>query len=84
MNESGDYLMALAEGAIGQDHVVAEIGELLLGEAAGRQSDEEVTLFKSLGLAVEDLAAAHHVHREAEKQDVGKTVELGGLRDAAD
>ena len=68
--EPGDILFPLKEGAIGPDHIVAEIGELLLpgGDSLGRRSDDEITIFKSLGLAVEDLAAAHHVYRKAAKR----------------
>ena len=52
-NEAGDYLIPLREGAIGEDHIVAEIGEVAAGMADGRRSAEEITLFKSLGLAIE-------------------------------
>ena len=45
-----------------------------------RRAAGEVTLFKSLGLAVEDLAAAHHIHKQAEQLDIGVAVELGGTR----
>ena len=63
VNESGDYLFALREGAIaGPQHIRAEIGEILIGRAAGRTSREEITLFKSLGLAVEDLAAVRFLY----------------------
>ncbi|MBV8200211.1 MAG: ornithine cyclodeaminase family protein [Acidobacteria bacterium] len=65
INESGDFLFPLREGAIAEDHIQGEIGELLLGRLAGRRAASEITLFKSLGLAVEDLAAAHHVYRQA-------------------
>ena len=66
VNESGDYLFALKEGAIsGPDHIRAELGELLTGQAAGRKSPEEITLFKSLGLAVEDLASAAFLYEKA-------------------
>jgi len=65
VNESGDYLFPLREGLIGPDHIQGEIGDLLLGRLAGRRAAAEITLFKSLGLAVEDLAAAHHVYRQA-------------------
>ena len=67
VNESGDYLGAVAERGIGPDHILAELGELLVGAHPGRRSDEELTVFKSLGLAAEDLAAAAlcvHVARE--------------------
>lgn len=66
VNESGDYLFARVEGSIsGPDHIRAEIGELLTGAAEGRKSAEEITLFKSLGLAVEDLAAAAFLFEKA-------------------
>jgi ornithine cyclodeaminase/alanine dehydrogenase-like protein (mu-crystallin family) len=81
--EPGDILMPLREGAIGTDHIVAEIGELLIegGERLRRRNDDEVTLFKSLGLAVEDLAAAHHVYRKAQAGGAGNWIALGGARD---
>jgi len=76
LNESGDYLFAAREGAIGPDHIKAEIGELLIGEKEGRTSDDEITLFKSLGLAIEDLAAAEYAYRQAQQSGVGTWVEF--------
>ena len=76
VNEAGDFLFPQREGAIGPGHIRAEIGELLIGSAEGRRSDDELTVFKSLGLAVEDLAAAEHVLRRAEAEDVGTVVSL--------
>jgi len=81
LNESGTYLLAREEGAITGAHIAGEIGELLLGQVEGRRAEDEVTLFKSLGLAVEDLAAAHHVWRRAVDDAVGTVVELGGVRE---
>lgn len=75
INESGDYLLALREGAIKPDHIRAEIGELLIGTAQGRTSADEITLFKSLGLAVEDLASAEYLYRKAEQMQAGHWVE---------
>lgn len=80
LNESGAYLMALAEGAIAEDHIVAEIGELLTGSAEGRRDGREITLFKSLGLAVEDLAAAHAIYSRAVASDAGRWIDFGGRR----
>jgi alanine dehydrogenase len=80
-SEAGDILIPRAEGAIGDDHVQAEIGEVLIGRAAGRRSKDEITLFKSLGLAVEDVAAAHHVFAQARATGAGTWVALGGGRD---
>lgn len=76
LNEAGDYLIAAQEGAIGPDHIQAEIGEILIGDARGRGSDEEITLFKSLGLAVEDLAAAEYIYRQAKEQKIGNWMEF--------
>jgi ornithine cyclodeaminase/alanine dehydrogenase-like protein (mu-crystallin family) len=76
VNESGDFLFAQGEGAIGPDHIRAELGELLTGAAAGRTSPEELTVFKSLGLAVEDLAAVEHVYRRAREERAGTEVDL--------
>lgn len=63
--EAGDLLIPIREGAVGEDHIAGELGDLLLGRIASRRSAEEITLFESLGLAVEDLAAARHVWRKA-------------------
>jgi len=81
LHEAGDFLIPRAEGAIGEDHIVGEIGEVLLGRVPGRRSADEITLFKSLGLAVEDLAAAHHVYTRALETGAGTAIELGGRRD---
>jgi ornithine cyclodeaminase len=64
-NEAGDYLIAAEEGAIGPESILAELGEVLTGQHAGRTSADEITVFKSLGLAMEDLAAAEHCYRKA-------------------
>lgn len=79
-NEAGDYLIPLAEGRITESHVLGELGDLVLGRIPGRGAAEDITLFKSLGLAVEDVAAAHLVHRAAVAEDVGALIELGGIR----
>lgn len=80
LHEAGDFLLARNEGAVGDDHIVAELGEVLLGRVAGRTSPEEVTLFKSLGIAVEDLAAAHLIHARARAEGRGIAVDFGGHR----
>ena len=80
LNEAGDFLMPRAEGAIGDDHIQAELGEVLAGKHRGRRTAGEVTVFKSLGLAVEDVASAHHIHEQATRTGAGQWVELGGER----
>ncbi len=82
IHEAGDFLFPKKEGAIGDEHIQGEIGELLIGRVSGRRSSEEVTLFKSLGLAIEDLASAHHIYVKATEKGMGTRVELGGSRHA--
>lgn len=72
LNESGDYLMS----GVGPEHIRAEIGEILIGKAKGRTSRDEITLFKSLGLAVEDLASAQFLFQKAERTGRGTWVDF--------
>ncbi|HWS90356.1 MAG TPA: ornithine cyclodeaminase family protein [Pyrinomonadaceae bacterium] len=74
VNESGDYLLAAREGAVGPEHVRAELGEVLAGKRPGRTSDGEITLFKSLGLAIEDLAAAAYLYDRCRETGAGTWV----------
>jgi ornithine cyclodeaminase/alanine dehydrogenase-like protein (mu-crystallin family) len=75
LNEAGDYILAAREGLIGPDHIRAELGELLIGAKPGRNSAEEITCFKSLGISVEDLFAAEYLYQKAERLKVGTWVE---------
>jgi len=75
-SEAGDYLLAQAEGAIGPDQIRAEIGEIITGGAPGRAGDTEITVFESLGLAAEDLAAAALAYRKAAELGAGSWVEF--------
>jgi ornithine cyclodeaminase len=74
--EAGDLVLALAQGAIGKDHIAGEIGELVSGRIAGRENRAQVTLFKSLGMAVEDVAAAHLAWTRAKQRGLGREVAL--------
>ena len=73
--ESGDVVMGMHEQRFGADHIAAELGELV-GGAAGRRNDAEVTVFKSLGLAVEDVTAADLAYRRAQERGVGRVLTL--------
>ncbi|HEX9458404.1 MAG TPA: ornithine cyclodeaminase family protein [Thermoanaerobaculia bacterium] len=75
VNESGDYLAALREGAIVEGHIRGEIGDILIGKISGRTSPSEITLFKSLGLAVEDLASAEFLFEKAKREGAGTWVD---------
>ena len=61
LSEAGDLLIPMGEGLIDEEHIYAEIGELVRGDKAGRTSDSEVTLYKSVGNAIQDLVAASEV-----------------------
>ena len=73
--ESGDVVMGMHEGRFGADHIVAELGEVVNG-AAGRHNNTEITIFKSLGLAVEDVTAADLAYRRAVERGIGKVLAL--------
>jgi ornithine cyclodeaminase len=76
-NEAGEFLRAIEQGAIpGEEHVRAELGEVLAGMARGRIDDRELTLFRSLGIGVEDLAAAQYAVAHARRLGVGTEIEL--------
>lgn len=76
INESGDFLFAVREGLIDHSHIRGELGELLEATAEGRKSNDEITLFKSLGLAIEDLAAAAFLYGKAQREGRGTWVEF--------
>ncbi len=76
LNESGDYLLAVEEQGIGPDHIVAELGDILVGTHPGRRDSDELTLFKSLGIASEDLAAAELCVARARERGLGTEVDF--------
>jgi len=80
MNEAGDFIIPRNEGVITENHILGELGEVLAGKTPGRTSPQEITLFKSLGLAIEDLATAQHLYDKALLKGMGTWVELGGSR----
>jgi alanine dehydrogenase len=72
--EAGDLVLPIREGAIDAAHIAGELGQLAAGAVAGRQTPGEVTLFKSLGMAVEDVAAAHLVYERATERGLGRGI----------
>ncbi|MCZ6652210.1 MAG: ornithine cyclodeaminase family protein [Planctomycetota bacterium] len=80
LHEAGDILIPKAQGALGDDHILAELGEVILGQMQGRTKADEITMFKSLGLATEDLAAAHFVYSSATDRQIGTAIPIGGQR----
>jgi ornithine cyclodeaminase/alanine dehydrogenase-like protein (mu-crystallin family) len=76
INEGGEYLRALNSGAITPEHILGEIGEVANGSKIGRSSALDVTLYKSLGIAPQDLAAAHYVLQKARAAGVGQVIDF--------
>jgi ornithine cyclodeaminase/alanine dehydrogenase-like protein (mu-crystallin family) len=74
--EAGDLVIPIAEGAFTYDHVVGEIGAVLLGNAPGRSTPDEITVFKSVGMAVQDAVTAPIVYRRALERGMGQEVVL--------
>jgi alanine dehydrogenase len=80
VNEAGDFLIAQLEGFVTEANVVGEIGEVVSGRVPGRLDDAEITLFKSLGLAAEDVAAAQLIYDAAKGDPSVPRFSLGGMR----
>ncbi|MBI2183391.1 MAG: ornithine cyclodeaminase family protein [Thaumarchaeota archaeon] len=76
LKESGDLLIPISEGVFSPDKIYGELGEILVGAKQGRVSKDEITVFKSCGLAVQDAAAAHTVYRRAVEAGLGREVPL--------
>lgn len=76
LSEAGDVILPLKEGLIGEDHIAAELGEVVAGLRPGRETPEQVTVFKSVGLAFQDIAAATRVYELARARGVGMEVPL--------
>lgn len=80
LNEADEVRLPLREGLITEEHIRGDLGEVAAGTVAGRTSSAEVTLFKSLGLSVEDVASAHYIYQQASAQRKGARVEFAGER----
>jgi ornithine cyclodeaminase len=76
--QAGELLTAIKAGLVTPEHIVGEIGDVLNGTKPGRQSADEITVYKSLGITAQDLAAAHAVYAAAKAQGVGHEIDLAG------
>lgn len=74
--EAGDIVLAIRDGAMNAEHITGELGDVVAGKLKGRRSADRVTIFKSLGLAVEDVAAAHVVYERARERGIGADVSV--------
>lgn len=76
MAAAGELLRAIETNAVTEDHIAAEIGEVAMGDKPGRENDDEITLYKSLGVSAQDLAAAHILYEKACAESFGQDVEM--------
>ena len=76
LGEAGDLMAAIRDGAFREDQLHAELGDVVVGRVAGRSSPDDITLFKSVGVAIEDVACAAFVYEEAGKRGLGQTMHL--------
>jgi ornithine cyclodeaminase/alanine dehydrogenase len=76
LNEAGDVMIPISEGAITEDHIHAELAEIISGKKEGRTSTDQITLFKSNGLAIQDAAAAKVAYDRAREMGIGTEVEI--------
>jgi ornithine cyclodeaminase/alanine dehydrogenase-like protein (mu-crystallin family) len=76
MEEAGDLIIPIRKGQFSEDKIHGEIGQITAGHIPGRESDEEITFFKSVGLAVQDMAVAALILKKAQEQNLGTEVEL--------
>lgn len=77
LNEAGEILVPIGEGVVGPEHVLGSIGEVATGAVAGRTDRNDITLFKSVGLAVEDVAASRLVYDRAREAGLGRELDFG-------
>jgi ornithine cyclodeaminase/alanine dehydrogenase len=76
LKEAGDIIIPINEGIISEDHIYGELGEIITGKKEGRENDQEITLFKSVGLAIQDAATAKLVYDKARIANIGTSVEI--------
>lgn len=77
--EAGDIVLPMAEGLLSERHIAGELGEVVLGQCHGRQHEDEITIFKSLGMAVEDVVAAQLAVDRAAAAGLGQRLTLHGV-----
>lgn len=82
LQDAGAFLGAIRDGVVTEDHIHAELGEVVVGDAPGRESDEEITVFDSGGTGVETVAAAHMLYEKAVEADLGSTIDFSPASEA--
>ncbi|ADQ66972.1 ornithine cyclodeaminase [Halogeometricum borinquense DSM 11551] len=80
--DAGSFLHALAEGVVDEDHVYAELGEVIAGKVEGREDDEEITVFDSGGTGIETVAGAYLLYEKAQSEGLGTTIDFAPASEA--
>jgi len=80
--DAGSFLAAVEAGLVDEDHVAADLGEVVAGEHPGRTSEEEVTVFDSGGTGIETVAAAHMLYERASEKGRGQTIDFAPASEA--
>lgn len=76
LKEAGDLMDPISKGVVTRDHIYAELGEIVSGKKKGRTSNSEITVFKSVGLAIQDVSTAVKVYELAKTRGIGNTIEI--------
>ena len=76
LHEAGDLMQALASGAVTEEHITGELGQLILGRTPGRESADEITFFDSTGTAALDLVTVKRIYDRAQALHLGDSIEL--------
>jgi alanine dehydrogenase len=82
MQDAGSFLHAVEEGVVDEDHVYAELGEIVAGEVPGREDDEEITVFDSGGTGIETVAGAYLLYEKATAEGLGTTLDFAPASEA--
>jgi alanine dehydrogenase len=80
--DAGSFMHALEAGVVDEDHIHAELGEVVAGEAPGRESDEEITVFDSGGTGIETVAGAYLLYERAKEEGRGETIDFAPASEA--
>jgi alanine dehydrogenase len=76
LSEAGDLLIPMGEGKLRKEAIYGDLGDLVTGRKEGRSSDEEITFFKSVGFAMEDVVTAYYAYEKATRQGIGQKIEI--------
>lgn len=76
LKDGGDVILAIKEGTVTKDHILAEVGKVMLGQCEGRRTPEDITMFESVGISVEDVACANLIYQKALQLEIGVDVEF--------